>query len=165
LEEPAIGGDFSLTDQYGQPFPLRELRGKVVLMLFGYTSCPDICPTELSNLAAVLNELEGAAEQVQGVFVTVDPERDRPEVLKDYVGYFSSDLIGLTGSLDQIAAVAGQYRVKYRKHPRPGGGYSMDHSADLYVIDRSGQLFAVVPYGLPPEHVLGVVQRLLEGGS
>ena len=75
------------------------------------------------------------------------------------------DLIGLTGSLDQIEAVAGQYRVKYRKHPRPAGGYSMDHSADLYVIDRSGQLFAVVPYGLPPEHVLGVVQHLLDGDS
>jgi protein SCO1/2 len=165
LEESEIGGDFSLTDQYGQPFQLQELRGKVVLMFFGYTSCPDICPTELSNLAAVLNELEGAAEQVQGVFVTIDPERDRPEVLKDYVGYFSKDLIGLTGSLDQIEAGVGQYRAKYRKKPRPGGGYSMDHSADLYVIDRSGQLFAVVPYGLPLEHVLGLVQRLLNSDS
>lgn len=165
LGEPAIGGDFSLTNQYGQPFQLQELRGKVVLMFFGYTSCPDICPTELSNLAAVLNELEGAAEQVQGIFVTIDPERDRPEVLKDYVGYFSKDLIGLTGSSGQIEEVAGKYRAKYRKTPRPGGAYSMDHSADLYVIDQSGQLFAVVPYGLPPEHVLGVVRRLLDSDS
>ncbi len=165
LEEPAIGGDFSLTNQHGHPFQLQQLRGKVVLMLFGYTFCPDICPTELASLAAVLKQLEGAAEQVQGVFVTIDPARDTPEVLKDYVGYFGKDLIGLSGSLDEVERVAGQYRVKYRKQPRPGGAYSMDHSADLYVIDRSGQLFAVVPYGLPPEHVLGVVQRLLESDS
>jgi cytochrome oxidase Cu insertion factor (SCO1/SenC/PrrC family) len=163
--EDGIGGDFSLTDQAGQPFRLAQLRGKVVLLFFGYTFCPDICPTELANLSAVLNELPHAGDQVQGVFVTVDPERDTPRVLADYVGYFSRHLIGLTGSPDQIAQVAEKYRVKYRKNPRPGGAYSVDHSVNLYVIDRAGELATVIPYGLPPEHVLEVVRRLLSGGS
>jgi protein SCO1/2 len=157
----SIGGDFSLTDQDGRSFQLNQLGGKVVLLFFGYTFCPDICPTELASLAAVLNALEDDTEQVQAVFVTVDPERDTPEVLKSYVSYFNKNLIGLTGSSDQIAQVTNRYRVKFHKHSRPGGAYSIDHSANLYVINRAGQLAMVVPYGLPPEHVLSVVRHLL----
>jgi len=160
-----LGGDFSLTDQDGRLFELQQLRGKVVLIFFGYTFCPDICPTELATVAAVLNELEDDSEQVQGVFVSVDPERDNPQILKSYIGYFNKHLIGLTGSPDEIERVANRYRVKFRKQPRTDGAYSMDHSANLYVIDRTGQLFAVIPYGLPPEHVLGVVRRLLTGDT
>lgn len=156
-----IGGDFTLTDHNGESFQLEQLRGRVVLMFFGYTYCPDICPTELANLSAVLNALQDAENRVQGVFVTVDPERDTPQLLKSYVGYFNRHLIGLTGSPDQIDSVARQYRVKYKKNPHPGGAYSMDHSANLYLIDSRGKLAAVVPYGLPPEHVLGVVRQLL----
>ena len=162
--DETIGGDFSLTDQDGRLFQLQQFRGKVVLVFFGYTFCPDICPTEMANLSAVLHELKDAPERAQGVFVTVDPERDTPQVLKHYVSYFNEHLIGLTGSPDQIDRVARQYRVKYRKNRRPGGAYSMDHSANLYVIDPTGRLATMVPYGLPPEHVLGIVRRLLAEG-
>jgi protein SCO1/2 len=160
-----IGGDFSLTDQDNRPFQLEQLRGKVVVLFFGYTFCPDICPTELSNLSRVLDGLEADAQRVQGLFVTIDPERDKPEVIKSYVGYFNENLIGLTGTQAEIRRVASLYRAQYRKQPRPGGAYSMDHSASLYVIDRSGQLSAVVPYGLPPEHVLRVVKHFLANDS
>lgn len=156
-----MGGDFSLTDHDGQPFELSQLRGKLVLLFFGYTYCPDICPTELSNISAVFDGLGEQADQVHGLFVSLDPERDTPEVLRRYTQYFSSSLTGLTGSKEQLDQVAGMYRVRYQHHEMNGGRYSIDHSANLYVIDREGRLASVVPYGLPPEHVLGLVQSLL----
>ncbi len=156
-----LGGDFALTDQFGKPFELAQLRGKLVLLFFGYTYCPDICPTELSNLAAVLDELGDSAARVQGVFVSLDPQRDTPQVLRDYTHYFNPDLLGLTGTPGEVAQVARQYRVQYQRHEKSDGRYSLDHSADLYVIDPEGKLTTVVPYGLPPEHVLEVVRRLL----
>ena len=159
----APGGDFSLTDHNGESFRLQQLRGKLVLLFFGYTHCPDICPTELANLAAVMNTLGDRAAEVQGVFVSLDPERDTPALLRDYTRYFSDNLIGLTGSQEEIAAVARQYRVKYNKHWKENGGYSLDHSVNLYVIDRNGLLSTIVPYGLPPEHVLMLIRRLLQG--
>ncbi|MES9830869.1 MAG: SCO family protein [Candidatus Thiodiazotropha sp. DIVDIV] len=156
-----IGGDFSLTDHHNKSFELEQLKGKLVLLFFGYTYCPDICPTELANLAMVFDELKSQADQVQGLFISLDPERDTPEVLHDYVGYFSEGLLGLTGSEAEVRQVARQYRVKYQRHEKKGGGYSIDHSANLYVINREGILSAVVPYGMPPEHVLELVQGLL----
>jgi len=160
-----IGGDFSLVDEHGQPFALTQLRGKLVLLFFGYTFCPDICPTELSNLVAVLDALGPEAQRVQGVFVSLDPQRDTPSVLNDYTRYFSQELIGLTGTPEQVAQVAEQYRVRYQRHEQPDGRYSLDHSANLYVIDGQGRLAAVVPYGLPPEHVLELVRRMLDEGA
>lgn len=160
-----LGGEFSLTDHNNTTFELQQLQGKLVLLFFGYTYCPDICPTELANLAAVFDGLKGQADRVQGVFISLDPKRDTPEVLHDYVGYFSKGVLGLTGSEDEVAQVASQYRVKYQRHEKRGGGYSIDHSADLYVINRNGQLAAVVPYGMPPEHLLNLLRGLLaEGG-
>ncbi len=164
-QSPAeIGGDFSLVDEHGRPFALTRLRGKLVLLFFGYTFCPDICPTELSNLAAVLDALGPEAERVQGVFVSLDPQRDTPSVLNDFTRYFSQELIGLTGTQEQVAQVAEQYRVRYQRHEQPDGRYSLDHSANLYVIDGRGRLAVVVPYGLPPEHVLELVRRMLDEG-
>ncbi|WP_456446658.1 SCO family protein [Thiolapillus sp.] len=157
----ATGGDFSLTDQHGKPFQLQQLRGKVVLLFFGYTSCPDVCPTELAGISRVLKLLKADAAKVQGVFVSVDPGRDSPKVLAEYVRYFDESLIGLTGSPSEIETVAKQYQVSYSKHPNPGGGYAMDHTANLYVIDPNGKLFAIVPYGFPPEHVVDVVKEIL----
>jgi len=160
-----LGGDFTLTDQHGERFQLDQLRGKVVLLFFGYTYCPDICPTELASIAAVFDALEERALQVQGLFVTVDPERDTPEVLNNYVRYFHEDLIGLTGTAAEIERVALQYRVRYSKHELDDGNYTIDHSAQLYVIDREGTLTSAVPYGLPAEHVLNVVDDLLRTGD
>ncbi len=156
-----IGGDFQLIDHKNQPFELSQLEGKLVLLFFGYTYCPDICPTELANIAAVFDALGDQAERVQGLFVSLDPEHDRPEVLANYVSYFNPDMLGLTGSQAKIDRVAQQYRVSYQRHERADGGYSLDHSANLYLIDAKGELAAVVPYGLPPEHVLEMVQGML----
>lgn len=157
-----LGGDFILLDQEGRRFDSQQLRGKVVLLFFGYTYCPDICPTELSNIAAVLDSLEQMSNAVQGLFITLDAERDKPDVLKSYTEYFSSGLVGLTGTQPEIDRVASMYGVKFQKHIADDQRYSIDHSANLYIIDRDGRLATVVPYGLPPEHVLGVVQELLK---
>ncbi|MCW8906011.1 MAG: SCO family protein [Sedimenticola sp.] len=159
---PASAVDFTLTDHHGNLFQLEQLRGKLVLLSFGYTYCPDICPTELAALSRVLNALGDKAQQVQGVFISLDPQRDTPGVLKNYLAYFHEDLIGLTGSGEAIRKVARQYQVRYRKHEQPDGSYSMDHSANLYIVDRQGRLSTVVPYGLPPEHVLRVVNAMLQ---
>lgn len=156
-----LGGDFSLVDQDGQPFHLQQVRGKVVLLFFGYTYCPDICPTELSQMSVVLNGLEEDAERVQGIFVSVDPERDKPQVLKRYLAYFNETLVGLTGTSESIKRVAEQYHARFKKHHYASGGYAMDHSASLYVLDQEGTLSTVVPYGLPPLHVINVVKHLL----
>ena len=159
-----LGGDFDLTDQDGQAFHLQQLRGKVVLMFFGYTSCPDICPTGLANMAWVLKRLQNRSDQVQGLFVTPDPERDKPEVLKNYTRFFNSELLGLTGTERQIRRVAEQYRVQYRRHQTANNSYTVDHSSNLYVLDRNGRLVTMVPYGLPVEHVLALVNRALDSG-
>jgi cytochrome oxidase Cu insertion factor (SCO1/SenC/PrrC family) len=156
-----IGGDFQLTDHRDQPFELNQLEGKLVMLFFGYTYCPDICPTELANLAAVFDALGEQSEQVQGLFVSLDPARDTPEVLANYVSYFHPDMLGLTGSQEKIDQVAQQYRVSYQRHERENGNYSLDHSANLYLINAKGELAAVVPYGLPPEHVFEMVQGML----
>ncbi|MBT3046914.1 MAG: SCO family protein [Candidatus Thiodiazotropha sp.] len=158
-----LGGNFRLTDHNGRPFELDQLKGRLVLLFFGYTYCPDICPTELANLSAVLNALDDQAERVQGLFVTLDPGRDTPEVLQDYVRHFNRRLVGLTGSEEEVAQVARQYRVSYQRHERENGDYSIDHSVNLYLIDAQGALSAVVPYGLPPQHLLETVQGHLAG--
>jgi cytochrome oxidase Cu insertion factor (SCO1/SenC/PrrC family) len=160
-----LGGDFSLTDHNSNTFELHQLRGKLVLLFFGYTYCPDICPSELANLSAVLNELGGQAGQVQGLFVSLDPDRDTPEVLHDYVRYFNEGMIGLTGSVVEVAQVAKQYRVNYQRHEREDGSYSIDHSANLYLINGKGALTAVVPYGMPQQHLLELVSGLLAEDS
>lgn len=163
LANSAAGDDdFSLIDQHGEPFRLQQLRGKVILLSFGYTYCPDICPTELAAISRVLDGLGNKAQKVQGLFISLDPQRDTPAVLKSYLTYFHPDLLGLTGSENTIRQVAGRYRVRYRKHRQPASGYSLDHSANLYIIDQTGELSTVVPYGLPPEHVLRVVRSMLE---
>jgi protein SCO1/2 len=160
-----LGGDFVLVDQDGQPFALQQLRGKVVLLFFGYTYCPDICPTELSNIASVLSAPDLEPDAVQGLFITLDAARDKPDVLKSYIEFFNSDLIGLGGSQTAIDRVAAMYGVKFQRQVTDDQRYSIDHSANLYIIDRDGRLAAVVPYGLPPEHVLGVVKDLLKSGE
>lgn len=157
-----VGGDFTLTDHNGQTFNLNQFRGKVVLLFFGYTTCPDICPTELTGLARVFNKLNNRVDKVRGLFVSVDPERDTPEILKDYVNYFSKNITGLTGSKDEIDRVTQQYHAAYGLNKSQGENYTVDHSANLYVIAPSGKLHAVVPYGLPADHVFKIVESLID---
>ena len=158
------GGDFILTDHKGQLFDLKDVRGKLVLIFFGYTFCPDICPTELSSLALILNSLDHQADKVVALFITVDPERDTQAKLQQYVPFFSSRLVGLTGSVDEINKVADAYHVqrKIHEHEESDEYYLVDHSANLYVVNGEGKLVQIVPYGLPVEHILQIVQEELK---
>ena len=161
LEKTTVGGDFTLTDHNGEKFELKQLRGKLVLIFFGYTFCPDICPTELSSLAKVLRALGDDADKVSALFVSVDPERDTPDKLKNYVPFFSPDLIGLTGSVSEISTVVDAYRVQTKIHSRKKDSeyYLVDHSANLYVLGPKGKVLNIIPFGLPTDHILQVVKN------
>lgn len=141
---PAIGGRFALTDQEGRAVTESVLRGQPTLLYFGFTSCPDVCPTDLvkfASVAATVKKRHSMAVRV--VFITVDPERDRPKVLKAYVNAFSPDFIGLTGTPEQIADVARQYHVYYKKVPiGDKGAYTMDHSTFVFLLDARGRYAA-----------------------
>ncbi|PXX79416.1 SCO family protein [Rivihabitans pingtungensis] len=139
--------DFTLTDHNGQPRKLSEFRGKPVAVYFGYTHCPDVCPTTLAELAQSMRELGPQADQVQVLFITIDPARDTQALLKSYAPAFDPRFIGLTGSPAQIASVAGQFRALYRRQDGANGDYTMDHSAGAYLLDRDGKLRVEVPYG------------------
>ncbi len=158
--KPTIGGDFTLTDHNSERFELQQLRGKLVMVFFGYTHCPDICPTELATMAKLLKQLGKESDKISALFISVDPKRDTPEKLKNYVPFFSPHLIGLTGTKDEIDKVTKAYRVQTKIHSRKENSdyYLVDHSANLYVIDGQGKLIHLIPFGLPTEHILNVLK-------
>ena len=161
-----IGGDFRLTGHDGEPWSSQEARGQVVVMAFGYTFCPDVCPTALATVAAAMTELGEDAERVQPVFVSLDPKRDTPERLRSYVEWFHPRMIGLTGSESELEGVADRYRVRYRVVREPDADYyTLDHSASLYVLDPQGRLARMLPHGLPPAALVGAVEQLLEDAA
>lgn len=139
LAAASVGGPFTLTDQDGHPRSDRDFRGRFVLLYFGYTYCPDVCPTTLALMQNALGKLGAAADRVVPVFITVDPERDTPGVLKTYLAAFGPRFVGLTGTPAAIARVAHAYRVYYAKHPLPGGTYSVDHSSVIYLLGPDGK--------------------------
>ncbi|HCA26684.1 MAG TPA: SCO family protein [Betaproteobacteria bacterium] len=156
------GGDFTLQSADG-PRSLHDFRGKVVLLYFGYTFCPDICPTTLTLIGQALSSLSPAQQaQIQGIFVTVDPARDTAQKMKAYVRYFYPGLIGLTGNPQEIAAVARRYGVVYRKHKEKSGGYLIDHSAFIYLIGRHGKLRRTLPHGAPAAAIAAALRQLLQ---
>jgi protein SCO1/2 len=138
----SIGGKFSLVDQNGKPFTDADLKGKWHLVFFGYTHCPDVCPTALNDLSLALGQLGAKEKDVGIVFISVDPDRDTPAVLKSYVESFGGPIEALTGPADAVAQAAADYKVYYAKHPRADGGYDMDHSALIYVMDPEGRFTA-----------------------
>jgi protein SCO1/2 len=138
----AIGGKFSLVDQDGKTVTDADLKGKWQVVFFGYTHCPDVCPTALNDLSLALDQLGDKKKEVGIVFISVDPARDTPDVLKSYVESFGASIEALTGSPDAVAEAAKVYRVFYAKHPRPDGGYDMDHSALIYIMDPQGRFTA-----------------------
>jgi protein SCO1/2 len=141
-----VGGPFTLEDGNGKQVTDRDFRGKYMLVYFGYTFCPDACPTTLNEVADALDHLGAKADQLQPIFITVDPKRDTPAVMKQYVVAFSPRLIGLTGTEEQIATVAREYRVYYAEH-RTGSGpndYAMDHSSVLYLMGPDGKFIAPI---------------------
>jgi len=142
-----FGRGFSLTDHNGRARTLADFRGKVVAVFFGFTHCPDVCPTTLAEMAQVMRELGPDAEKVQVLLITVDPERDTAEVLRQYVPSFHASFLGLYGDADAIARTAKEFKVFYQKQPLPGGGYSVDHSAGTYIYDRQGRLRLYASHG------------------
>jgi len=156
------GGDFTLTDQDNHNFQLQQLRGSVVLLFFGYTSCPDVCPMELSKIAGILNKFEEMTDKVKGIFISVDPDRDSPQKLKKYTAFFSKQLLGLTGSREQIDQVVKQYRANYRISENAKNQIVVDHSSNLYVIDKEGELDTIIPFGMGTNQVIKVVESLLD---
>ena len=151
----AIGGPFELTDHTGKRFSDKDLVGQPTLMYFGYGTCPDVCPTELADTAAVVDILGEKGLTVRPVFVTVDPERDKGEALAEYVGYFHDRMIGLTGTPEEIAAAAKAYRIYYAKVPDEDfpDGYAMDHSSYIYLLDDKGQFVTYYKYADQPEKI------------
>ena len=141
--------DFTLTDDEGQPFALHQLRGKPTLLFFGFTQCPDLCPTTLAEFKGARRVLGADADRVQLLFISVDPERDTNAVLKRYLAAFDPSIIGLRGDDATLAPVAHEYDLTYRKQALSSGGYTVAHTATAFLIDAQGQLRVVYPYGVP----------------
>jgi protein SCO1/2 len=138
----AIGGPFHLVDQNGQPFTDQDMKGKPYLVFFGYTHCPDICPTTLFEMSQLMRKLGPDADRVGTLFITVDPERDTSAVLKDYMASFDPHLRGLTGAQAAVDQALKDYRVYAKKVPLQGGDYTMDHTALVYLMDKDGRFIA-----------------------
>jgi len=158
------GKALALTDHHGKPRRLEDWRGQAVVVFFGFTHCPDVCPTTLADMAQVMRQLGADAERVQVVFVTVDPERDTQEALAKYVPAFDPRFLGLRGSLEATRAVAKDFKVYFEK--RPGGtpgAYSVDHSAQSYVIDPQGRLRLFVRHERIAEDLAPDLRALLQG--
>ena len=137
-----IGGPFHLVDQDGKPFSDQDMKGRPFLVFFGFTRCPDICPTILFEISQVLRKLGPDADRTGALFITVDPERDTPALLKDYLSNFDPHLRGLTGDRPAIDAAIKAYRVYAKKVPLEGGDYTMDHTAVVYLMDKDGHFIA-----------------------
>ncbi len=163
LKEPKIAQNFSLTDQNGEPFNLSQLRGKSVVLFFGYTHCPDICPLTLSEMMKMYAALGSDAQKISVVFISVDGERDTPEVLKRYLSAFNPDFIGLTGRPDQVREVAKFFDAAFQKQkPQDveSTSYTMIHTSYAYLLDAQGQWRATFPYGSKPETMAANIRAL-----
>jgi protein SCO1 len=157
-----FGGPFTLTDQHGQKFSSEALKGKPFAIFFGFTFCPDVCPTTLLELTKDIETLGGDADKMNYVFVSVDPERDQPEYLKTYLENFDRRIIGLTGTPEQIADVARAYRVYYEK-VKTKEDYTINHTATTYLMGRNGQLVSTLAYGEKEEMRRRKLKSLIDG--
>lgn len=158
--------DFALTDHNGQARTLKDFQGKIVMMFFGYTQCPDVCPTSMAEMAEIKRLLGKDGERIQCIFVTIDPERDKPEMLKEYMAAFDPSFLALVPTPEQLAALAKDYKVYYKKVEGPTPtSYTMDHTAGSYVYDTSGKLRLFTRYGTKPELTAADIRQLLAQAS
>ncbi|MES2943923.1 MAG: SCO family protein [Pseudomonadota bacterium] len=155
--------DFALPDQHGQMRSMRDFAGKVVVVFFGFTQCPDVCPTSMAELAGIKKQLGADGAKLQAIFITVDPERDTPELLKAYMANFDPGFIALRPSMDKLPEVAKDFKVYYKKvDGKTPGSYSMDHSAGSYVYDPQGRIRLYNRYGTGPEGLASDIRLLLK---
>lgn len=157
------GKTLQLTDHHGQTRTLADFKGKVVTIFFGYTQCPDVCPTALAGMSEVMQQLGPDGDKVQVIFITVDPERDTPALLAEYVPVFDKRFLGMYGTPDKIAEVAKDFRVFYRKSGDLAGHYTIDHSAGTYVFDPQGRLRLYVKHAEDPAVIAADIKALLAG--
>ncbi|MGE5503538.1 MAG: SCO family protein [Actinomycetota bacterium] len=163
-EDSGISGRFMLDTQDGRRITDEAFAGKVRVVTFGYTFCPDICPTTLSTLSVVVDRMRPQADKVAFLFVSVDPERDTSSHLKDYLASFPG-ITGLTGTPGMVASAARNFKVVYEKHPAgPSGEYSIDHSAGIYIMGRNGEFLAKLPHITPPDEVAQRVDAAIRTG-
>ena len=160
-----IGGPFTLVDDAGAQVTEAALKGKPTVMYFGYTFCPEVCPTTLTELTQWIQMLGPDANKLNYVFVTVDPERDTPKVMHDYVSAFDPRIRGFTGTPDQIAKVTSEYRVYYKRVPTSDGGYVIDHTAVLYLMDPKVRFFGFVPYQEKTDAAVAKLRKLASAGA
>jgi protein SCO1/2 len=158
----SIGGPFSLTDQHGSTVTEAALKGHPTALFFGYTFCPDVCPTTLFEMTSWLKELGPGADKLKVYFVTVDPERDTKEALASYLSAFDPRISGLTGSPEAIEKMVKAYRIYARKVPLDGGGYIMDHTASVYLLDADATFTGTIDYQEAPDTALAKLKRLIE---
>jgi protein SCO1/2 len=157
----AIGGPFKLVDQNGQTITDQDLKGRPFLVFFGYTHCPDVCPTTLFDVSEIMRALGKDADRTGALFITVDPERDTPAVMKDYLSSFDPHLRGATGDLKAIEAAEKGYRVYAKKVPTDNGDYSMDHTALIYLMDKDGRFVAPFKIDRKPDTSAAELRRYL----
>lgn len=161
-EPPSLASDFTLTDEAGEPFSLSALRGQWILLTYGYTSCPDVCPLTLAHLRDVKQILGADAERVSVVFVSVDPERDTVDVVRRYVGHFGGDFKGLTGTPAAVADAASAFGVKYEKKVSSTAvGYSVSHTAYVFLIDPAFRVRVTFPFGVKSSEIASDVEYLM----
>jgi cytochrome oxidase Cu insertion factor (SCO1/SenC/PrrC family) len=157
-----VGGPFELIDQSGKQRTDVDFRGKLLLVFFGYTTCPDICPTELMQIGLAVDKLGAVGDDVQPLFISVDPDRDTPDVLATYVAQFHPRLIGLTGTSQQIRAVADSYKAYYAKYKPPDGAvYLIDHTGIVYLMGRSGEYLGFFPPGTSADRMVEIIRQHL----
>jgi protein SCO1/2 len=160
----AIGGPFSLTDHRGRAVTERDFRGRPMAVFFGFTYCPDVCPTTLTEMAGFIEALGPDADRIQWVFVSVDAERDTPQALASYLEAFDHRITGLTGTEEQIAAAARAFRVYYRRVPLESGSYTMDHAASVFLLDAEGRFAGTLDYKESERVALEKLRLLLGRG-
>lgn len=164
MPDSPIAPAFTLTDQFGEKRSLSDFKGKVVSLFFGFTHCPDVCPTHLARQAEVMRQLGPLADQVAVLFVSLDPERDTTDALKIYMNAFDPRFIALTGTPEETSKVAKQYKIFWQKTPLPGSAliYTIDHTTNSFVIDQKGRLRLTVPHEMPASDVTHDLKLMIE---